>query len=74
MLLLDDGLKNNASCSFGYFQILEKLYRMNWSAEDGLGALIISPTRELALQIFEVLRTIGAQHTFSAGISNKFFA
>ena len=34
----------------------------------GLGALIISPTRELALQIFEVLRTIGRKHTMSAGL------
>lgn len=35
---------------------------------DGLGALIISPTRELAVQIFEVLKKIGGQHTFSAGL------
>lgn len=35
---------------------------------DGLGALIISPTRELALQIFQVLRSVGKFHTFSAGL------
>lgn len=35
---------------------------------DGLGALIISPTRELATQIFDVLRKIGREHTFSAGL------
>ena len=35
---------------------------------DGLGALILSPTRELAIQIFEVLRKIGRYHTFSAGL------
>ena len=35
---------------------------------DGLGALIISPTRELALQIFQVLRQVGATHSFSAGL------
>jgi superfamily II DNA/RNA helicase len=27
--------------------VLEKLYRLSWSRQDGLGALIISPTREL---------------------------
>jgi ATP-dependent RNA helicase DDX10/DBP4 len=35
---------------------------------DGLGALIISPTRELALQIFEVLRAVGKHHGLSAGL------
>ncbi|KAL2827556.1 P-loop containing nucleoside triphosphate hydrolase protein [Aspergillus cavernicola] len=48
--------------------ILESLYRKQWSEHDGLGALIISPTRELAIQIFEVLRKIGRYHTFSAGL------
>lgn len=33
-----------------------------------MGALIISPTRELAVQIFEVLRKIGKAHVFSAGL------
>ena len=35
---------------------------------DGLGALIITPTRELAYQIFETLKKIGAKHEFSAGL------
>lgn len=48
--------------------VLENLYRRQWSEHDGLGALILSPTRELAIQIFEVLRKIGRYHTFSAGI------
>ena len=48
--------------------VLEILYRRRWSNADGLGALIVSPTRELAMQIFEVLRQIGAMHTFSAGL------
>ncbi|RLN59588.1 hypothetical protein BBJ29_003668 [Phytophthora kernoviae] len=48
--------------------VLEKLFRMRWSVEDGLGALVISPTRELALQIFEVLRNVGKAHAFSAGL------
>ncbi|KAK1755921.1 P-loop containing nucleoside triphosphate hydrolase protein [Echria macrotheca] len=48
--------------------VLEKLYRARWTEYDGLGALIISPTRELAVQIFEVLRKIGRHHAFSAGL------
>lgn len=35
--------------------IIENLYRQNWTYADGLGALILSPTRELAIQIYEVL-------------------
>ena len=48
--------------------VLENLYRRKWTDLDGLGALILSPTRELAIQIFEVLRKIGRYHTFSAGL------
>ena len=48
--------------------VLENLYRRQWTELDGLGALILSPTRELAIQIFEVLRKIGRYHTFSAGL------
>jgi ATP-dependent RNA helicase DDX10/DBP4 len=48
--------------------VLEKLYHAQWTEYDGLGALIISPTRELAVQIFEVLRKIGRNHYFSAGL------
>ncbi|KAF9238937.1 DEAD-domain-containing protein [Melanogaster broomeanus] len=47
---------------------LEILYRRRWGPQDGLGALIISPTRELAVQIFDVLRSIGCYHAFSAGL------
>ncbi|DBB17177.1 TPA: hypothetical protein ACH3X3_014243 [Trebouxia sp. C0006] len=50
------------------FQVLEKLYRLKWGPLDGLGSLIISPTRELALQIFDELRKIGKKHDFSAGL------
>ena len=48
--------------------VLENLFRRKWTEYDGLGALILSPTRELAIQIFEVLRKIGRNHTFSAGL------
>ncbi|KAI3318667.1 DEAD-domain-containing protein [Xylariaceae sp. AK1471] len=48
--------------------VLEKLYRARWTEYDGLGALIIAPTRELAVQIFQVLTKIGRFHSFSAGL------
>ena len=48
--------------------VLELLWHERWSQVDGLGALIISPTRELAYQTFEVLRRIGCYHDFSAGL------
>ncbi|ORX76886.1 DEAD-domain-containing protein, partial [Anaeromyces robustus] len=48
--------------------ILENLYRAKWTQVDGVGAIVISPTRELALQIFEVLRKVGKFHSFSAGL------
>ena len=48
--------------------VVEKLYQERWSALDGLGALIIVPTRELALQAFEVLRSFGGMHDLSAGL------
>lgn len=48
--------------------VLENLYRKQWTEYDGLGALILSPTRELAIQIFEVMRKIGRYHSFSAGL------
>ncbi|XP_053168415.1 probable ATP-dependent RNA helicase DDX10 [Hemicordylus capensis] len=47
---------------------LEALYRQQWTPMDGLGVLIISPTRELAYQTFEVLRKVGKNHDFSAGL------
>ncbi len=49
-------------------QAVEKLYRLKWGKLDGLGALIISPTRELAMQIFDELRKVGAKHDLSAGL------
>ncbi|XP_043927789.1 probable ATP-dependent RNA helicase DDX10 [Protopterus annectens] len=48
--------------------VLECLYRQQWTAEEGLAVLIISPTRELAYQTFEVLRKVGKNHEFSAGL------
>ncbi len=48
--------------------LVEKLYIERWAPGDGLAAVIITPTRELALQIFEVLRIVGKKHSFSAGL------
>jgi ATP-dependent RNA helicase DDX10/DBP4 len=48
--------------------LIEKLYRERWSLDDGLSAIIITPTRELALQIFEVIRIVGKKHDLSAGL------
>ena len=48
--------------------LLEKLYRRQYTPSDGPGAIILSPTRELAVQTFQVLRNIGSYHNFSAGL------
>ena len=48
--------------------ILENLYRDGWVKEEGLGALILLPTRELAIQVFEVINKIGKHHNFSVGM------
>jgi ATP-dependent RNA helicase DDX10/DBP4 len=50
--------------------VLENLYRDQCiGADAGLGAMIISPTRELAIQIFDVLCKIGRKgHLFAAGL------
>ena len=48
--------------------ILEKLYSLKWSRDDGAGAVVITPTRELAYQIFECLKLVGKEHGFSAGL------
>ncbi|XP_050588920.1 probable ATP-dependent RNA helicase DDX10 [Bombus affinis] len=48
--------------------ILEILYCKRWTRLDGLGALVITPTRELAYQIYETLRKVGRHHDISAGL------
>ena len=48
--------------------VLERLWRMKWSKMDGVGAVVISPTRELALQTFQCLASAGAKHDMSAGL------
>ncbi|CAK9440979.1 uncharacterized protein LODBEIA_P48480 [Lodderomyces beijingensis] len=48
--------------------VIEILLRNDITEFDGLAALIVSPTRELAVQIFEVLVKIGKYNSFSAGL------
>ena len=47
---------------------IELLFRARWSPADGLGGLVLTPTRELALQIFDTLRSVARGHTLSAGL------
>jgi ATP-dependent RNA helicase DDX10/DBP4 len=49
-------------------QVIEKLYRERWSPEDGVGCIILSPTNDLAGQIFTVMNKVGKLHNFSAGV------
>lgn len=48
--------------------LIERLYAEKWSTDDGLAAIIITPTRELAMQIFDVIRIVGKRHQLSAGL------
>ena len=48
--------------------VVETLFRSRWTQFDGLGALILVPTRELAMQAFEVLRSFGGLHDLSAAL------
>jgi superfamily II DNA/RNA helicase len=41
-----------------HLQVIEKLFRERWGKYDGLGALVLTPTRELAFQIFDELRKV----------------
>lgn len=47
--------------------MLETLWRDKWTTQDGLAAVVISPTRELSTQIFDVLRKVAKFHPISAG-------
>jgi hypothetical protein len=46
----------------------EKLYTQQWSRIDGVGALIITPTRELAYQVrlLKVGKRVSDPHSFNA--------
>lgn len=60
---------NNSGKTLAFLiPLLEKLYRRQYTPHDGPGAIVLSPTRELAVQTFQVLRSIGSFHNFSAGL------
>lgn len=44
------------------------MYCKQWTRLDNLGALVITPTRELAYQIYDTLRKVGQYHDFSIGL------
>jgi len=46
---------------------VELLYRAKFMPRNGTGAIIISPTRELALQIYNVARDLMKHHTQTHG-------
>ena len=48
--------------------IVETLYKSRWTSIDGLGAIVLVPTRELGIQAYEVLRSFGGFHDMSAGL------
>ncbi|EGV63826.1 DEAD-domain-containing protein [Yamadazyma tenuis ATCC 10573] len=47
---------------------IEMLYSLKFKPRNGTGVVVISPTRELALQIFGVARELLAHHTQTFGI------
>ena len=47
---------------------VELLYSLRFKPRNGTGVIIVSPTRELALQIFGVARELMANHTQTFGI------
>jgi ATP-dependent RNA helicase DDX10/DBP4 len=48
--------------------LVERLYREEWTSESGVGAIVVSPTRELAMQTFEVLKQVCKYHDFQGGL------
>jgi ATP-dependent RNA helicase DDX10/DBP4 len=49
------------------WQVLEKLYRVKWTKMDGVGCIIITPTNDLAGQIWDVVNRLGTPLGFSGG-------
>jgi ATP-dependent RNA helicase DDX18/HAS1 len=47
---------------------LDTLYNVKFVPRNGVGALVISPTRELAMQIYDVLRNIATYLSQSIGV------
>jgi ATP-dependent RNA helicase DDX18/HAS1 len=47
---------------------IELLHSLKFKPRNGTGVIVVSPTRELALQIFQVARELMAHHTQTVGI------
>jgi ATP-dependent RNA helicase DDX18/HAS1 len=47
---------------------IELLHALKFKPRNGTGVIVVSPTRELALQIFQVARELMAHHTQTVGI------
>mmetsp|Transcript_21580 Transcript_21580/g.54459 ORF Transcript_21580/g.54459 Transcript_21580/m.54459 type:complete len:478 (-) Transcript_21580:32-1465(-) len=48
--------------------IIEFFYTIKWNLKNGISALIITPTRELSLQNYYVLKDLLKYHSFSHGV------
>jgi ATP-dependent RNA helicase DDX10/DBP4 len=48
--------------------LIEKLYRNKFIPLDGLGAVVLVPVRELAMQVFEVLNSFSEKLEMSVGL------
>lgn len=48
--------------------LFEKMFLSKWTNELGIGAIIITPTRELALQIYEVIKVVACEHQVVVGL------
>ena len=48
--------------------IIEFFYTLKWNSMNGISALIITPTRELSLQNYYVLKDLLKYHSFAHGI------
>lgn len=48
--------------------LLECLLKKQWTKHCGLGALVITPTRELAYQTLEAVYAVGGYHSFSVAL------
>lgn len=47
---------------------METLFRNQTTPSDGPAAIVLIPTRELAMQIFSVVQRVGKYHVFSVGL------
>jgi len=66
--LLGTALTGSGKSLAFFVPMLEKLYREKWTKMDGLGSIVLVPTRELGIQLFETLKKVGEKHSFSAGL------